>query len=102
MRARIDRRTLLLGAAALAGAALAASSPAIAAPPNPADYVDGLQRMGVVIFRARPGRWTELDPERMTPCQQAKAYGLRSFWMATPERRGLIVAELERRWEGVI
>jgi hypothetical protein len=101
MAAQVGRRALLRGMVALAGAAATITAAPAMATPAPADYVDGLQRMGVIIVQGRPGRWLELDPERMPARDQAEAHRLRSHWMATPERRRRIVAELEQRWSGI-
>lgn len=65
---------------------------------GPAEYVDGLEQLGVQFSPGRPGRWFELDPERMTRGQQDKAYRLRAGWLAAPECRRMVAAELWRRW----
>ena len=68
---------------------------------DPAEYIDGLASMGVQFSPGRPGRWFELDPERMSPDGLAEAYRLRAAWLAAPEQRRLVAAELQRRWSGI-
>lgn len=65
---------------------------------DPAEYIDGLASIGVQFAPARPGRWFELDPERMSPVHLAEAWLLRSTWLATLDRRRQVGDELRRRW----
>ncbi|MGO1079704.1 hypothetical protein [Inquilinus sp. CA228] len=92
----LDRRALLLGAAAAAAVAIAAP---VAADRSwrASDYIDGLTALGFEMLAGPPGRWWEGEPHSITPAQRLQESALRAGLAAAPWHGQGVRDELVRR-----